>query len=255
MNHSNIDPSLRCLGQGFVVFAETTTPTQPRQGAFNDPSSWQYLKLVAVPGTLDNLQNPSRHSLNPVNQLSSVASVSPDQLEARKTPYQFIDNQLCSIPVLDISRVDYDGQQQTYGVYHDVPFAPRHLLTSVITARPPFSVVFTDWLSMIAALGVGFLPSACRTLGRRVSWTRSHVPSLLHLRKYLYTVPQGGRSCGIIRQEHPDRRIYRMPFVTSRSSTVRGLPPGLAPGSNRASSFHWSSVKSLGYLLRFIPPF
>ncbi len=253
MNHSYVDPSLRCIGQGFVVFAETTAPTQPRQRSFNNPASWQDLKLVTVLRTLDNLQYPARQSLHPVNQLSSVASVCPDQFETRKTPYQFVDNQLCPIPVLDIGRVDHDGQQQTDGVYHDVPFAPHHLLASVIATRPPFSVVLTDWLSIMAALGVGSLPSVCRTFGRRVSWIRSHVPSLVHLRKYLYTVPQGGRSCGTIRQGHPARRTYRMPFITSRRSTVRGLPPGLAAGSNGASSFHWSSVRSLGYGLRFIP--
>lgn len=253
MRHSYVDPSLCCLGQGFIVFAQTTTPTQPRQRSFNDPASWQYLELVGVSWTLDYLHNPARQRLNPVNQLSRVASVRPDQLEAGETPYQFVDNKLSPIPVLDISRVGHDGQEQTHGVYHDVPLASRHLLASVITARPPFSVVFTDWLSIMAALGVGSLPSACRTMGRRVSWIRSHVPSLLHLRKYLYTLPQGGRSWGTIRQGHPDRRTYRMPFTTSRRLTVRGLPPGLASGSNGASSFHWSSVRSLGYLLRFIP--
>jgi hypothetical protein len=61
---------------------------------------------------------------------------------------------------LDISRVGHNGQEQPHGVYHYVPFAPRHLLASVIATRPPFSVVFTDWLSIMAALGVGSLPAA-----------------------------------------------------------------------------------------------
>ena len=77
---------------------------------------------------------------------------------------------------------------------------------------------------MMAALGVGLLPSAFRTLGRRASWTRSHVPSCLHSRKYHHTVPQGGRSCGMARHVQPLRRTYTMPLTTSRRSTVRGLP-------------------------------
>mgnify|MGYP006929332103 CR=1 FL=1 len=32
-----------------------------------------------------------------------------------------------------------------------------------------FSVVFTDWLSMMAALGVGFRPTASRARPRRAS--------------------------------------------------------------------------------------
>jgi len=36
-----------------------------------------------------------------------------------------------------------------------VPFTTRYFFVSIITARSFFSVVLTDWLSMIAALGVG----------------------------------------------------------------------------------------------------
>ena len=143
--------------------------------------------------------------------------------------------------------MDYHCQQQSHRIDSDMSLATHHLLTSVIATRPPFSVVLTDWLSMIAALGVGSLPSACRTLGRRASWTRSHVPSSLHARKYHHTVPQGGRSWGMARHVHPLRRTYRMPFTTSRSSTVRGRPPGLAGGSSRPRISHCSSVRSLGY--------
>ena len=250
MNHRYMDPCLRCTRQALVVLTETTRPTQPRQCPFNDPSSWQHLKLMAGPGTLHDLQGPARNSLDPVNQLTSVSSVSPDQLEARETTYQLVDDQLCPMSVLDIGRVDHNGQQQTHRVYHDVPLAPRHLLASVIATRPPFSVVLTDWLSMIAALGVGSLPSASLTFGLSVSWIRCHVPSRVHLRKYLYSVCHGGRSCGAIRQGHPVRRTYRIPFIISRGSTVRGLPPGLAGGIKAASSSHWASVKSLAYGLR-----
>ena len=124
----------------------------------------------------------------------------------------------------------------------------------VIRARhkAPFSVVFTDWLSMIAALGVGLLPSDWRTLGRSASWTSSQVPSSVHLRKYLYTVCQGGRSCGSIRHGHPVRSTYTMPLTISRTSTVRGLPPCLAGGSKGARMSHSSSVRSLGYGLSYI---
>jgi len=50
-----------------------------------------------------------------------------------------------------------------------MPFPAVDFLAGVITARPPFSVVFTDWLSMIAALGLSSRPAACRTLPRKAS--------------------------------------------------------------------------------------
>ena len=43
---------------------------------------------------------------------------------------------------------------------------------------------------------------------------------------------------------------YSVALTTSRRSTVRGLPPGLAGGNNGARIFNWLSVRSLGYRLR-----
>jgi hypothetical protein len=155
---------------------------------------------------------------------------------------------------LNVRGMHHNGQQQPYGVHHDMALASLHLLARVVAARPPFSVVLTDWLSIMAAEGEGSLPSIWRTLGRKASWMRSQVSSFLHLRKYPHAVPQGGRSWGIIRQVQPLRSTYRMPFITSRMSTVRGWPPGLALGSRGASSSHWASVRSLGYGFLFMPP-
>ena len=50
-------------------------------------------------------------------------------------------------------------QEQPGGIHYYVALAPRYLLARVVAPRPPFSVVFTDWLSMLAALGVASLPS------------------------------------------------------------------------------------------------
>ena len=252
MNRSYVQPRFRCTGQGFIVLAQPATTSQPRQCSLNHPPAWQHLKLMAGPGTLDDLQDPARHGHHPVHQLAAVASVSPDESQAWESSYQFIDDQPRTISVLDIGRMHHHRQQQAHGIYDDVSLSTVDLLTSIIVTRPPFSVVFTLWLSMIAALGVGSLPSASRTQGRSVSLTRSHVPSMVQLRKYLYRVCQGGRSCGTIRQGHPLRSKYRMPFTTSRRSTVRGRPPGLAGGSRGPRISHCSSVRSLGYDLRLI---
>src|SRR5678815_29144 len=61
------------------------------------------------------------------------------------------------------------------------------------------------------------------------------------------TVLRGGRSFGIARHWHPVLKTYMIPFITSRSSTWRLLPPRLAGGINGSISAHSSSVRSLGY--------
>ena len=69
------------------------------------------------------------------------------------------------------------------GIHHNVTFASLYPLASVVTSRPPFSVVFTDWLSMTAALGLAARPWDCRRLERRASLALCQVLSLRQVRK------------------------------------------------------------------------
>ena len=246
VGHRRIDPSLGCLRQRLVVLAQPTTPAQPCECALNHPSARQYFKSVAAPRPFDDPERPACQLPHPLDQLSSIPRVSPDQAHTIKAVFQLADQQLRSISVLNVGRMNHHVQQQSCGVHYDVVLSTFDLFARVVAARPPFSVVLTDWLSMMAALGSASLPSASRTSGRNSSWTRFHVPSTVHPRKYLYTVCQGGRSFGSIRQEHPLRRTYRMPFTISRRSTERGRPPLLAGGSRGARISHCSSVRSLG---------
>jgi len=62
--------------------------------------------------------------------------------------------------------MDHNHEQQAERVYQYVALAAVDLLARVVTADPPFSVVLTDWLSMIAALGCGSRPARRRSLPR-----------------------------------------------------------------------------------------
>ena len=55
--------------------------------------------------------------------------------------------------------MNHDCQQHSQRVYGDVALAALDVLAGIIAVGPPFCGVFTDWLSMIAAEGVGFLPA------------------------------------------------------------------------------------------------
>ena len=162
-------PSLRTFGQFFVVFAEPPVSAQPPEGALYNPATGQHLKTVAVCGALDHLNQPASQGVSSIHQLSGISAIGPDQLELRKSPQKLAQHQLCPITVLDVRRMHHHGQQQPEGVNHDMAFASFHLLASVIATWSPFSVVFTLWLSIMAAEGVGSLPSNSRTLGRKVS--------------------------------------------------------------------------------------
>ena len=249
-----MNPGFTGFGQCFIVLAQAAAPTQPRQGAFHYPSAGQHLKAVTVRLPPDYLQQPAAKGPGPGDQLASVSAVSPNYLESGKPTRQFSQHQLGSISILDVGGMYHHGQKQSHGVYYDVTLAAGDLFAGIIAPRPPFSVVFTDWLSMIAALGVASRPAASRTLGRKASSMASQGPSSRHFRKYHQTVPQGGKSWGTIRQGTPPRSTYRIPLITSRKSTVRGCPLTLAAGKRGANSAHWGSVKSLGYGFLFMPP-
>ena len=246
MDHRDMNPGFSCFRQGFIVLAQPTTTTQPSQSAFYNPPTREYLKSVAVWRPSDDLQQPATEDTSPIDQLTSVARIGPDQLEPRVSSRQFAQHEFGPVAVLDTRSVDDDRQKQAKRINYQMALAAGDLLARIIATRPPFSVVLTDWLSMMAALGVGSRPSDSRTLGRKVSWMRSQVPSARHCLKYHHTVPQGGKSWGTMRQGQPLRRTYKTPLITSRRSTLRGRPPGLAAGSKGASSSHCSFVRSLG---------
>jgi hypothetical protein len=133
---------------------------------------------------------PATEGACPLHKLSGITPIGP---EACSTP-AWRHHGLGCWQRGPLPQAAVPGYPPQYGAYVPSPSCRRR------RRETPFSVVFTDWLSMIAALGVGSRPSASLTLGRRVSWIRSQVPSLRHCRKYHQTVPQGGKSCGSIRQ-------------------------------------------------------
>ena len=167
--HSGVDPGFGGFRQCFIILAQSPVPAQPGESALHHPASGQHLKAVAVPGTPHYLQSPTRQCRHPLDQLSGVAAICPDQAQPGKPSGQLADDQLGPIPVLHVGWVHRHRQQQSLGIHHNMPFAAFHLLARVVPPRPPFSVVFTDWLSMMAPLGLGWRPRNRRIVGSRAS--------------------------------------------------------------------------------------
>ena len=148
-----MDPGLAGFGQFLVVLAESSAPGQQGQCALHYPTSGQYLEVVAVRTATHHLQQPSASRPSPRDQLTGIGGVSPDDLEPREPAQQSGQHQLGSVPVLDTGGMHHHREEQPRGVHYDMALASRHPFARVIAARPPFSVVFTDWLSMMARWG------------------------------------------------------------------------------------------------------
>jgi len=68
-------------------------------------------------------------------------------------------HQTRTIAVLNIGRMDDGNKHQPKNIYEQMAFAAIDLLASIVAVRPPFSVVLTDWLSMIGSARLPFSPS------------------------------------------------------------------------------------------------
>jgi hypothetical protein len=51
-------------------------------------------------------------------------------------------------------------QDQSFCIHYQLTLPTRYGLPGIVAARPPFALVFTDWLSAIPALGVAARPNA-----------------------------------------------------------------------------------------------
>jgi len=105
----------------------------------------------------------------PVHEASGIPSFGKDAFQPSESSSQLFYQQLPAIAILDIGRMHGQRQDQAQGVNDHMPLAPLDFLARVITAAPRFSAVLTDWLSMMPAEGVGFLPAFRRTWPRRRS--------------------------------------------------------------------------------------
>ena len=63
------------------------------------------------------------------------------------------EERLGPLTILHTSRRDDDREQQSEGIDEEMPLAAFDLFAGIVPPEPPFSVVLTDWLSMMPALG------------------------------------------------------------------------------------------------------
>jgi hypothetical protein len=200
MRHRQVDKRLARAGKVLIVFAQAPVPAQPGKGTLHNPALWLDNEPFDVRVTSDYVQHPQVRLVQPLCSQTSISLVSPHDHQAGQEHLRPLQQPSASISILNTSRMHEHHQQQPHSVYQDVALTPFDVLTGIVSDRtlyfvaPPFSAVFTDWLSMTAAEGSGSRHSSTRTLRRSASFMRSNTPASRHSAKYPYTVSQGGRS-------------------------------------------------------------
>jgi hypothetical protein len=87
-----------------------------------------------------------------------IGSVGKELPQERMHPEQGRKQQDAAVAILDIGGMNDGVEQQAQRIYENVALLALDLLARIIAMRinagPPFSALFTLWLSMMAAVGL-----------------------------------------------------------------------------------------------------
>ena len=145
--------------------------SQPGEGPLDDPAAREDLeaargrrRLAVGPApdparrALDDRDGPAQCRFDPVFAAAAIARVDPQMCQARETAILSVEHQEGTVTVGDVGGMNDRAQEEALGIDQQMPLAATQFLRAIIAAGPPFSVVLTDWLSRLAALGSGWRP-------------------------------------------------------------------------------------------------
>jgi hypothetical protein len=163
------------LREAFEVLGKATAAAQPGQSSFYHPSprkKFETLHLIRSPDDLDHRLWRDRGDC--LGKLwSLIAGVGKQLPQERVHPEQRREQQNTTVAILDVRWKHDHVQQQTYRVDQYVPLLAPDLLALDLLARiiamridaePPFSLLFTLWLSITPALGLASRSASSRHL-------------------------------------------------------------------------------------------
>ena len=150
------------------ILGQPPASTKPREGPFDNPSTRKNLEAFGLIRTPDDLHGKLRHRRcrGVVEFGPLITTVREHFAQKGKFSEQRGQNQNAAVTILDVRRMDHGMQQQAYRVDKDMPLLAFDLLAGIIAGRidrgPPFSALFTLWLSMTQAVGLASRPACSR---------------------------------------------------------------------------------------------
>ncbi len=144
----------------FPVLGETTTATEPSDGAFDDPALGQNDETFGLTTAADDFGYQARHGVRQtiMEHRPGIGAVGKQLFEKRELPEQRRQDDEAAIAILNIGGGDQRMQQQPQRIDENVALLALDQLAAIkpvrINAAPPFSALFTLWLSMMQAVGL-----------------------------------------------------------------------------------------------------
>ena len=148
------------------ILGEPATPTEPTDGTFDNPAHGFNHEALGMVGTSDNFDHQARHGVGDavLEDRPPIGAVCEQLLEEWELSEQGGQQQNAAVAILHIGRCHQRVQQQPQRIDEDVTLLALDQLSGIepmgIDARPPFSALFTLWLSTMQAVGLASR-SAC----------------------------------------------------------------------------------------------
>ena len=240
-DHAQVDPGVTGGRQKLIVFAHAAIAADPGEGPLDDPPSREELKARRSQGRLLVCRQPRSTPTGPHHHRQAPAQRPPHpvcsgptyalaaQISSRRGRRSATVSSRRGAPARSWRSAGGTSALTTNprGSTSRWRLRPQSFLAPSSPCGPPRSLVFTDWLSILAALGVGGRPACRRSRARSGGWICSHVPSRRHL-------PQGG-------ERRPGAVVARrQPPLTPAAQDVKEASTDPAQiDSTRASTRRW----------------
>lgn len=150
------------------ILREAAAAIEPGDGPLDDPALRQDLEALRHIGPLHdlNLDFPHDAPQRGLEDRPLIAAVGIELTQERLEAEQRGHHKHAAVAILDASAMHHSMQHQAEGIDEEVPLLPLDLLATIVAVgvdrRPPFSALFTLWLSMMAAVGLGSRPACAR---------------------------------------------------------------------------------------------
>ena len=142
------------------ILGEAATSIEPADGSLDDPALRLDDKSLRVVATPDDLGHEVGHDMGDAvgEDRPGIGAVREQLAQEGELSEQSGQQQHTAIAVLHVGGGDQGVQQQPELVDQDVSFLALDQLAGIetmrIDRRPPFSALFTLWLSMMQAVGL-----------------------------------------------------------------------------------------------------
>ena len=127
-----------------VIFAQSSSTTEPCKCSFNYPAPWQDHKSRLIGRFGNNIERNTMLFLHILDQVTAIRLIGPNEFEIGTGAIHVFKDIICTCTVRNIRPMDDHFEQIAFGINEYMSFASPYIFFPPSKPRsPPTSVVFT----------------------------------------------------------------------------------------------------------------